>query len=289
MLNRDWLATLTAIVDEGTFEAAAVRLRITPSAVSQRIRALEQAVGQVVVERSNPCRATEQGTVLLGAARAMAAVEAEALGRIGSAAARSIAVAVNADSLATWFVDVLRTAAGMDGVQLQLRVDDEAHTGELLRTGAVLGAVTTAPEPVPGCTVDYLGTMSYLPVCSPEFAARWRSGGRWRWREMPLVRFNAKDDLQHRVLRKAIGDPDARPPEHRVPSSEGFAEAVRAGLGWGSVPRLQLGDDLDTGRLVDLGRPEIGVRLHWQRWRLHTPALEWLTDAVHGAAAVQLT
>ncbi|WP_019201294.1 LysR family transcriptional regulator ArgP [Tsukamurella sp. 1534] len=288
MLSGDRLEALAAVVEEEGFGAAASRLGITQSAVSQRIRALEQEVGHVVVTREGPCRPTEQGEVLLGLARGMAALEADALGRLaGGGAAPSLDVGVNADSLATWFRDVIDAVAGWRDTRLRLVVDDEHHTAGLLRAGSVLGAITTDPEPVQGCSVEYLGLMRYLPVCTPGFAARWRAGGRWRWREMPVVQFDLrKDDLQNRVLRKH-GVREA-PPTHRIPSSEGFAHAVRAGLGWGSLPEAQLGGAVERGELVRVGADVVDVKLYWQSWRLHTLALGRLADAIHASAAIHL-
>ncbi|BDH55265.1 LysR family transcriptional regulator ArgP [Tsukamurella sp. PLM1] len=289
MLSGHHLETLVAVVEEESFGGAAARLRITQSAVSQRIRALEQQVGHVVVTREGPCRPTAQGEVLLGLARGVASLEADALGRLaGGAPSAVLDVGVNADSLATWFRDVIDAVAALpDGPLLRLVVDDEHHTAGLLRAGSVLGAITTDPEPVQGCAVEYLGTMRYLPVCAPAYAERWRSGGRWPWREMPVVQFDLrKDELQTKVLhRRGIRE---SPPMHRIPSSEAFTYAVRAGLGWGSLPEADLGDALDRGALIRLTDDVVDVKLYWQSWRLHTRATERLADAVHAAAAVHL-
>ena len=72
------LECLAALVDEGSFERAASRLSITQSAVSQRLRALEAAVGQPLVVRSRPLRLTEPGKVLLRFARQWQALRADA-------------------------------------------------------------------------------------------------------------------------------------------------------------------------------------------------------------------
>ena len=55
------LRALAAVVDEGSFDAAASALHLTPSAVSQRIKALEQSAGRVLVRRTKPTEATEAG------------------------------------------------------------------------------------------------------------------------------------------------------------------------------------------------------------------------------------
>ncbi|WP_127129939.1 LysR family transcriptional regulator ArgP [Georgenia sp. SYP-B2076] len=285
-VRTEQLAALMAIVDAGSFEAAARHLSVTPSAVSQRIRALESDVGQVLLVRAIPARTTRAGDVLLGLARQQQLLESEALAELsaGGAPVMDLPVAVNADSLATWFVRVLDECATWSDVTMRLHVEDQGHSAALLRAGAVLGAVTSDPVAVQGCSVERLGTMRYIPVAAPRLAGRWEQGRGYDWAAMPVIRFNAKDDLQQRLL--ATHGVTGSPPTHVVPSSEGFLAAVRAGLGWGAVPQDQLGDDLETGRLVRLAaRERIDVSLYWQRWRLRSPSIERITAAVRAAAA----
>jgi LysR family transcriptional regulator (chromosome initiation inhibitor) len=288
-MHFEHLRALTAIIDEGTFEAAADLLGISPSAVSQRIKALETSVGQVVVRRGTPCTPTEAGAVLLRTARQVQALEAEtwhALGH-GSSSRAVTPVAVNADSLATWFVPVLAEAAGWADATLDLHVEDQDHSSRLLRRGDVLGAVTADPAPVNGCRVERLGSMRYLPVATPELRRRFTTEGGLDWAGMPVLRFNAKDDLQHQVLR-ARGV-EQSPPTHTVPSSEGFLAAVRAGLGWGMLPELQLGADLVGGPLVVLeDQAHRDVVLHWQTWTLDSERLTRITAAVRRAGRQHL-
>ncbi len=285
----DQLAALLAVVDEGTFEAAARRLAVTPSAVSQRIRALESQIGQVLVVRASPCRPTDTGTILLRLARQQQWLESEAIGQLGiegpaGAGRADLPLAVNADSLATWFPQVLTECAAWTDVVVRLFVEDQDYSAALLRSGSVLGAVTADPVAVQGCSVERLGTFRYLPVATPDVLGRSRPGRSLQWAELPMVRFNSKDDLQHRILRAHGVTTD--PPTHEVPSSEGFLAAVRAGLGWGVIPEQQLGDDLRTGRLVRLSaRDTVEVQLYWQCWRLHSPRVARITAAVRSAAA----
>lgn len=290
------LRALVAVLDEGTFDAAARRLGITPSAVSQRIRALETSTGRVLVRRATPCSATEAGTLLLRSARQVDLVMREAADalatdgraartaddRAGSQRARTLLrLAVNADSLATWFPAVLRDAAGWDDAVLRLRVDDQEHTQEMLTSGEVLAAVTTARHAVVGCVVRPLGVMRYLPVVAPALLSA-HGGAAADPAAMPVVRFNAKDTLQD--LGRSPEQISAAP-WHEVPSSEGFARAVRAGLGWGMLPEHQVGPSLDTGRLVLVpGMTHQDVPLHWQVWRLESRLLARLTDSVMEAA-----
>ncbi|NYJ03087.1 LysR family transcriptional regulator (chromosome initiation inhibitor) [Nocardioides thalensis] len=282
------LEALVAILDHGTFDAAARALHVTPSAVSQRIRALESAAGQVLVRRTTPCRPTAAGEALVRLARQTRLLYDEARAALTpDGGAIALPVAVNADSLASWFLDVLAAASEWDRVALRLHVEDQAYSADLLRRGDALAAVTSDPTAVQGCSVEPLGVLRYLPVAAPGFAERWRRGGRPDWARMPVLVFNDRDSLQHDLLRRRGVDSPAV--VHHVPSSTEFHEAVRLGLGWSLLPLPQLGSDVEDGRLVLLhGRDHVDVPLFWQRWRLDSPTLDRLTDTVRTAARAHL-
>lgn len=288
------LDALAAVVEEGTFDAAARRLHVTPSAVSQRIKALEQHVGQVLVRRSRPCRATEAGNVLVRLAGQLALLEGESFREVRRTGAPGpggaddpgvvrMAVAVNADSLSTWFPDAL---IGLpEGVRLDLHREDQDHSAELLRDGTVMAAVTADAHAVQGCRAQPLGAMRYLAVASPAYAARWFADGLGALDRAPLLTFNRKDALQETFLR-AHGTRRGEPPVHYVPSSSAFVDLVRHGLGWGMVPDVAADALLAAGTLVELAPGHhLDVELHWQHWRLRTPALDDLTERVVGAAS----
>lgn len=288
-MHFEHLRALTAIIDEGTFEAAADLLGLSPSAVSQRIKALETSVGQVVVRRGAPCTPTEAGAVLLRMARQVQLLEAETRHALGDGvSSRTVTpVAVNADSLATWFVPVLSEAAGWADTALDLHVEDQDHSSRLLRQGDVIGAVTSDPTPVNGCRAERLGFMRYIPVATPALRRRFTTAAGLDWAAMPVLQFNAKDDLQHRALRARGVAPS--PPRHTVPSSEGFLAALRAGLGWGMIPELQLGTDLADGSLVLLEQhAHHDVALYWQTWTLESERLHRITAALRRAARDRL-
>ena len=287
-LNPGQLDALVAIADHGSFDAAARQLHITPSAVSQRIRALEAAAGQVLISRAAPCRPTPHGESLVRLGRQTRLLYAEASQAITAATAVDLPVAVNADSLAVWFHDVLAEVAAWDGTAIKLRVEDQAYSQELLRRGDVLAAVTSDPAAVQGCSVHPLGALRYLPAAAPAVADRWRRGGvAGLGRDAGRSVFNDKDDLQHELLRRH-GIEHGPAVVHQVPSSADFYAAIRVGLGWGMLPEPQARVDLAAGALVRLSGDAIDVPLYWQRWRLDSPKLAALTTAVRTAAARHL-
>jgi LysR family transcriptional regulator (chromosome initiation inhibitor) len=293
------LVTLRALVDEGTFEAAAQRLHMTQSAVSQRIKQLERTAGQVLVQRTTPVVTTAAGDVVLRYARQVqlladdAAVELGAdgagaggpggAGRLGT----SIAVAVNADSLATWFLEALAALPPEVGAVFDLHREDQENTTSLLRSGTVLAAVTSTREPLQGCSSEPLGLMRYRAVASPGFVDRWLGGVPTMGRvdAAPMLDFDRSDQLQRGFLRASLGY-DPRPPRTFVPSSADFARAARLGLGWGLLPEAQCLGLLADGSLVELAPGEhVDLALYWQRWALSSRLLDTLTESVRRSAA----
>jgi LysR family transcriptional regulator (chromosome initiation inhibitor) len=290
-LDLDQLRAFSTAVSEGTLDAAARKLHVTPSAISQRIKALETTVGRVLLTRSKPVRPTTSGETLLRAARQIEGITADVALELGEEEAGdplTIALAVNADSLATWLVPALAAVAAP--LVFDLRRGDETRTAELLRDGTVMAAVTASAQPVPGCIVELLGEMRYRPRASPEFAARWFGDGVTvqELSRAPMVVFDREDQLQDGYLRRRTRR-RLDPPRHYVPGSSAFAQAVRLGLGWGMVPDLQA-DPLDGEReLVVFDHDgSVDVRLFWQQWRLPSRALERVAGAVRSQAAAVL-
>ncbi|NUS15694.1 MAG: LysR family transcriptional regulator ArgP [Streptomyces sp.] len=294
-LPLDQVRTLLAAVDEGTFEAAAERLHVTPSAVSQRVKALEQRTGRVLLLRSKPVRPTASGEIVVRFGRQLARLEQDAgaeLGLTGAAGGATLPVAVNSDSLATWFLPALAEVAAAADVSFDLHRDDQDHTALLLRQGRVMAAVTSSPEPVQGCSVRPLGRMSYHAYASPAFAARHLAHGPLAevLPAAPMVVFDRKDDIQDAFLRGLVpGRPTSGQPRTYVPASESFVAAVAAGLGWGAIPAAQAEPHVRAGTLTGLApdRP-VDVPLYWQQWKLDSPPLAALTEAVVRAAAAAL-
>ena len=278
--------TLAAIVDAGTFDAAARVLDVTPSAVSQRIRALEVAVGRPVLRRVRPVELTASGQVVVRFARQLALLARELSGELRpdpSGTLPRVSVVVNSDSLHTWVLDALVGVA--HHVRLEVLREDQDHSLDLLRRGAATAAVTTTSAPVPGCSVRRLGVLRYLPVCAPRLARRCFPEGvdRAALSRAPVLCFDRRDDLQDRFLRRH-GAPALDPPRHFVPATHEYARAIRLGMGWGLLPELQLGDDLRTGRLVPLSDEPVDLTLFWQQWRLSSTGLDAVAAAVLAAA-----
>jgi LysR family transcriptional regulator (chromosome initiation inhibitor) len=273
------LDCLAALADDGSFERAAARLAITQSAVSQRLRALEAQVGQLLVVRSRPLRLTEPGKVLLRLARQWHALRADVSRELGASGGdERVAVAVNADSLATWVLpalDALVQEGHRAGFGLELVVDDQDFTHDWLRQGAVLGCVTTVSQALRGCSVTPLGVMRYVAVASPAFVRQQLAGDAKRglhegnFAQVPFLVFNRKDDMQAQWVSRAFRVRGPRLTERFVPSSEAYVRAACMGWGVGVVPELQVREALARGELLALrDDTSVDVALYWHQWKL---------------------
>lgn len=278
-IDPELAVTVAAVADEGTLDAASRVLRITPSAVSQRLKVLEQQLGRVLVVRSKPARLTEAGEAVVRLARQMVLLEHDALGGLGlegETPRPRIPLAVNADSMATWFLPPLARLSAEYDIDVDLYRADQSFTARLLESGTVMAAVTSEATPVAGCSVSPLGVLEYRAMAEAGFADRWFSEGVTpeTLAVAPFVDFDRRDTLQHEWL-AAQGVVAQGVPRHYVPASYDYALAVRLGLGWGMVPGLQ-GD----GDLVDLGGPPLRVALYWQQWNLRSELLDTIAGEI---------
>lgn len=287
------LRTFLAVLEHGTFDAAARRLHVTPSAVSQRIKAMEQAAGQVLLQRTTPIVATAAGAVVHRLARQLRQLEADAAAELGLAGTgpSTLAVVVNADSLATWFLDALELMPESAQPAIEVVREDEQHSVDLLRSGVVMAAVTAAEHPVQGCSATPLGAMAYRAVASTGFMDRWFPHGfsRDALEAAPSLNYDRTDTLQSNFAVAVTGQ-DMAGPRHYLPDTLQLADAIARGIGWGLMPEAHCGSGLKAGSLVDLVPGHITrIPLFWQRWRIESPALDTLTESVKLAAARALS
>lgn len=295
----DALECLAAIVEEGGFERAAVRLSITQSAVSQRLRSLEVQVGTVLIVRSRPLKPTSAGRLLLKHALQTRLLRADlqrdlkdlAPGAAGSGGdVERISIAINADSIATWALAALSELARR-GLGLEIITDDQDFTIEWLREGRVLGCVTTLKQALRSCKMVPLGAMRYVAVAETAYAAAHCPDGLspHNFRHMPFIAFNRKDDLQGEFIAHVFHLKHVALSQLYVPSSEGQVSAVLAGWGVSVLPELQVREHLRSGRLVNLAPGHVlPVDLYWHCWNLDSVVLDALTAALTEAAAVAL-
>ncbi len=177
------------------------------------------------------------------------------------------------------------SSATLDDVLFDIRIEDQNHSARLLREGVVMGAVTTERTPVPGCRVQPLGVMRYIPVATRRMSSAicpmdsprkpWQERRRWRGTATMRCRMNwcAK--------RSGVTSPDrstsCRPRR--------FGAAVRAGWSWGMFPTAWPHRIWPMDRSCGVSGVHLNVPLYWQCWKLNSPLVKTVTDAVGSSAA----
>ena len=303
MLDARQLDALAAVAEQGSFLAAAQSLNVTLAAVSLRIKSLEQALGQRLLVRGKTVRATAAGQALLTHVRQVRLMEADLLknlnwghgggGSEGEAPWQTLSVAINADSMSSWFLPGVAPLLAAQRLLVDIVIDDQDHTHDALKSGDVLGCVTTLSRPMRGCVAEPLGVMRYRCVGSSALVASVQGEGGGlsvhRLLAKPAVIFNRKDGLQDAFLLQHFGLRQPAYPRHFAPAVDGFEKAIELGLGWGMVPDQQLA--------LRQGRPEltellpgaaVDVALYWQHWEREAPSARRLTEAVKTAASQHL-
>jgi LysR family transcriptional regulator (chromosome initiation inhibitor) len=298
VLDEALLAAVAAVAREGSFERAARALHVTPSAVSQRVKLLEERLGAVLIVRGQPCSATEIGARICRHAELVSVLVSELRRELPmlprdcpATAHASLRIAVNADSLGTWFIKAMAEFGREDAALLSLTLADEDHTAEWLRRGYVLAAVTSVGTAVPGCRIRRLGSLRYVATASPGFVRRWFGAGvsADALAQAPSLLFDSNDRLQEAWARRTARR-DIALPVHRIPCTQAFIDAALAGVGWGMNPLSLVRAQLKAGTLVELvPDTPVDVPLYWQATRLKVPVLERLTRSVLRAATAGLS
>jgi LysR family transcriptional regulator, chromosome initiation inhibitor len=289
------LAAFDAAVQTGSLSAAAVTLRITLAATSLRIKALEESLGQRLLIRGKIARATPAGQALLTHIKQVRLLEADlqhTLQPAGSGKAQAyqnISVAVNADSLASWFFPGIQAALQKYKLTLDVTVDDQDHTLEWLKNGDVIGCVTTLAKPLRGCVAEPLGTMRYRCVAAPslrdKLLGKKSTLGLHQLITQPAIGFNRKDALQDQFLQQCFGMTELAYPRHYIPAVDAYRQSLQCGLGWGMQADIQSPEDLRSGALVDLFPGHfVDVPLFWHHWQREAPQAARLTLAIKAAA-----
>jgi LysR family transcriptional regulator, chromosome initiation inhibitor len=296
------LAAFASVAAHGSFTAAALELNLSLSAVSLRVKALEAILGQRLLTRAKTVRPTPVGLTLLTHIQQMRLLQADFLERFRPTGVgrTSIALAVNADSLASWFIPGVHQQLQASGLLLDIHIDDQEHTLQLLTEGAVVGCLTAQSKAAPGCVARPLGVMRYRCIAAKQLADRMRQETSAKSKAVKAISvhdllrtnavcFNRKDRLQDQFIEQHFAIRNAPYQRHYVSAVDGFHEALMSGLGWGLESTIQYRGDFNAKKLVDLfpGK-HIDVPLYWQHYAREGAKAAQLTTAIEKAASKYL-
>lgn len=285
-LDYAWIEALDSVVNKGSFERAAEQLFISQSAVSQRIKQLEKFLAQPVLIREQPPRPTLVGKKLLGLYRRVCLIEQELVPELTNqeqVRPVSLSIATNADSLATWLLPALNPVMKTRQVELNLVIYGESRTLDKLKNGEVVGAISLEPQPITGCSAEYLGKMEYVCVASPEFYQRYFSQGvnPKSLIKAPSVSYDQHDELHNKFLWDYFAVPRDQVINHTVGSSEAFVRLAVSGTAYCLIPRLQIMSELESGALLNM-TPDfmLSYPIFWHHWQLETGVLLAISQAI---------
>ena len=291
MLNHKQCEAFMAVAETGSFDLAAARLYITASAVTLRVQSLEKHLGQILIVRERPCKTTAAGMSLLHYLQHSRLLEQNFIQSLNGEAAGNfyqVNIAANADSLATWLLPALEPVLTAKKITVHFQVDDQSQTHHLLEAGLVNACVTQESNAMKGCTAQYLGSMTYRFVCTPNFAEAYFAKGVQRETlcTAPAIIFNAKDQMHTARILQQFGLSPAQYPHFFVPSSSAFMDAVLMGLGYGWLPDYQAAAYLRAGALIEVSEElRLEQPLYWHHWKQQSDALNCLTETLHNNAS----
>lgn len=286
MYDYKLLEAFTAVVDYKGFEKAAANLFITQSAVSQRVRQLEETVGQILLVRANPPRPTEAGKKIIAHFNKVKLLESEldrGLTTEEDSEFTTLSIALNADTLATWFFDAIEEEIHKYNILLDLHVDDQEETHRLMRDGEVAGCITTRKTPFQSCTVSYIGTMTYRMYCAAGSYDKFFPAGVTTdaLKNVPVIIYNEKDTLHTQMFKEAFGKIPTVFPKCYIPAVEQYKDAVIRGFGIGMMPDNQCLHMIEEGIMSDAFAPyTVKAPLYWHRWSISSAPLDAVTKAL---------
>ncbi len=268
------LAALSEVIELQSFELAAKKLFISQSAVSQRVKLLEEHVGQPVLIRNQPIIATLAGEQLLSHFKKVKQLEHELLPILSPdkpVKPMKISLAVNADSIATWFIEAITPVLRDHLLELDLIIEHEERTLDKLRRGQAIGAVTVEEKPLKGYRSFKLGEMEYCLVASKSFQEKYFPSGvnQSSLKMAPAISYDHKDDMHVRYIARHFNLSANQYYCHSVRSSEAFVELVKQGVAYCLLPKLQIEQELASGELISLcPDKDLVETLYWHSWVL---------------------
>ena len=295
MIDYKLLESIAMVVQEGGFEKAATLMNLTQSAVSQRVRLLEERAGKILLSRTSPPQPTDAGQKLIKHYLQVRLLEdslEEGISDSDDSTPVRLSLGINADSLSSWFLPAIGDLLGEGKILIDMHVDDQEQTHKLLRGGVVVGCISDLASPMQGCKVDFLGAMKYRLLARPEFISKWFPEGLTvsAAENAPAVMFTRKDMLHYKILQRVLGEVIKVKAIHYVPSNDQFMKMISSGYAYGMVPDWQSKTLRSKGEVVEVHeRAHDSVKHYWHCWNIDSMPLKTLSKRLVNKAKILLS
>jgi LysR family transcriptional regulator (chromosome initiation inhibitor) len=272
------IEALSCVLMMQSFEKAALKLHITQSAVSQRIKNLESYYGEPILIRTLPYRPTKLGNQLIRLLAQIQLLEENFVQeRAATDSMPKCAIALNRDSLETWFLGALSEKSLIADVIVEIIADDQEHTLEYFKNGLVSACLSTESKALKGAEAVYLGTMKYILTASQQFLKRYEFQNDLMsfFRKAPALQFDRNDHLHERYLKHYFANLDAEISYKIIPSVYGFKKYALLGFGYGLIPEIDIADELKTKKLLNMFPTRVWeTKLYWHMWSIKSVIYE---------------
>jgi LysR family transcriptional regulator (chromosome initiation inhibitor) len=295
MIDYKLLEAIAMVVQEGGFEKAATLMNLTQSAVSQRVRLLEERAGKILLSRTSPPQPTDAGQKLIKHYLQVRLLEdslEEGISDSDDSNPVRLSLGINADSLSSWFLPAIGDLLGDGKILIDMHVDDQEQTHKLLRGGVVVGCISDLASPMQGCKVDFLGAMKYRLLARPEFISKWFPEGLTvsAAENAPAVMFTRKDMLHYKILQRVLDEAIKVKAIHYVPSNDQFMKMISLGYAYGMVPDWQSKTLRSKGEVVEVHeRAHDSVKHYWHCWNIDSMPLKTLSKRLVNKAKILLS
>jgi DNA-binding transcriptional LysR family regulator len=252
------LRAYAALIEGGTFAAAAERLGVTPPAISAQLRGLEGLVGAPLVSRSDgPPKPTAEGRELLDAMRQIDSLLGRAMHRVEALrAGHTGRVELGVVSTGKYFAPALvaLTRKALPDIEIGMTVGNRAQITAAVADRAVDLAIMGRPPRLPPVEAHRLGEHPHLFIASPAhpLAQKAKLDPLELFEETILLREQGSGTriLAERFLDAAGEGRTFQSLE--FDSNETIKQAVIAGLGIAFLSVHTIDAELETGRLAVL-------------------------------------
>jgi LysR family transcriptional regulator (chromosome initiation inhibitor) len=269
MLDYKGIEALYMVQKLQSFEAAAEKLHLTQSAISQRIKVLEAYYGEPLLIRSLPYRPTQLGEQLIGLFKRVCLLEEDFSQELKEKKMPfRCSIALNRDSLETYFLSLLQHTTLFKGMILEIIADDQEKTLEYLKNGLANIAISTSSMGTLGSKTHFLGDMDYILVASPELYEQYFSKlpPSKALYQAPALKYDQHDTLHHRYLEKFFNLTEESLQYLVIPSVQGFKQCALQGYAYGLIPKIDVEAELTNKTLIQLYREciwKVPLYLHY--------------------------
>lgn len=289
MFDYRGLEALAAILEQNSFDLAAKKLHITQSAISQRLKTLQNYYGDPLISRGTPYLPTALGEVLITHYKKVHMLEDSLHSVIGNREiSNKFSIAMNRDSLETWFLPILMKENFLASAQIEIMTCDQEYTLDFLKNGMASICFSPRKDPIANCKSEWIGYMDYVFACSPKFKKKYFPNKitKETLLKAPALKYDKHDELYNSYLQKFFNLYEQSPPYHMLPSVKGFKEAVLQDHVCTLIPALDIKQELKNKSIVNLmpDKPwRMPIYLHsWQLGNSHYEQfIVQLRDAIH--------